>query len=76
MIGDTTNQPTNAASRPSPRPSSHTGARGSRVVTTALDGTQTVQILDAADAPLVAGSYVFKGGPERYAANIQALKAA
>lgn len=39
-------------------------ARGSRVVTTALDGTQTVQVLDAADAPLVAGSYEVVPAPE------------
>lgn len=39
-------------------------ARGSRVVTTATNGTQTVQILDAADAPLVAGSYEVVQAPE------------
>ena len=39
-------------------------ARGSRVVTTAVDGTQTVQVLDAADAPLVAGSYEVVQAPE------------
>lgn len=39
-------------------------ARGSRVVTTAVDGTQTVQVLDSADAPLVAGSYEVVPAPE------------
>jgi hypothetical protein len=38
-------------------------SHGTRVVTTAVDGAQTVQILDAAAAPLVAGTYEVVAAP-------------
>src|SRR5690606_33243933 len=41
-----------------------------------VTGDNARACVDAGADALVAGSFVFKGGAERYAANIQALKAA